>query len=127
MSFSIQAVDVFFAFDDPDGFAGVDGFDEFGVPVEGAFDAGDAVDPFSGVRVGVLLPEAFVWCADDSVAGCAVWVLVQVGDGLLLCRWGGWLADVCPGEVEGGEDVVGVASCVAGEDNGLRYASADGE
>jgi len=127
VSFSVEPIDVFFAFDDPDGFAVCDCLVEFGVPVEGALDAGDAVDPFSGVRVGVLLPEAFVRCADHSIARRAVCVLVQVGDGLLSCRWGGWLADVCPGEVEGFEDVVRVASCVAGEDNGLRYASADGE
>ena len=127
MAFSVEPVGVFFAFYDPDWFACLDGVVEFGVSVEGAFDSGDAVFPFAGFGVEGLLPELFVGCADDPVSGCAVSVLVQVGDGLLGCVWLFGVVDVCPCEVEGGEDVVCVASCVAVEDDGLCGASVDGE
>jgi len=53
--------------------------------------------------------------------------LVQVADRLLLGVYLFVVADVCPCEIEGSEDVVCVASCVAVEDNALRYASVDGE
>ena len=104
----------------------VDGFGDGWQVVEDWLDACAPVAPFS-VSGEVLLPELFVVATDHPVERCAVFVGVGVGGWRGGCGCVAGVADVCPCEVEGGEDVDGGASCVTVKCDGLGGAACDGE
>jgi len=130
-----EGVDVFLAFGDVDLAAVCDGFDDAGEAVEDAAGVAEAPPPSAlGGGVWYALPEVLGGGAADLEEQFAVFVAVVVdGDGragwrpLVGVAVGSWVGEVGPGESEPLEDVVGLAACVAVQDDGLVAAGADGE